>query len=182
MMLKFQTIFSMTETIFGIAITLITIAIPYLWPQLSNTALVLLVSFGTLLIGLITGSAIQKRFGSDKPKKLKTCLRLQFFGDNKTPIKSHSENIHYWYSMWSESKNILMQKSDGQVVHQSLIPKTWTIFVTFEKPISFTQMEVSFSAPGFPGHEVKHTNSRFAIIHIQGDVPAGSLEISALLT
>jgi hypothetical protein len=117
--------------------------------------------------------------GSATILTIKTDLRLQFYGDTRTPTEIYSENINGWYTLWGPYEKATLRDASGKVLSETEYPKRWDIFVIFEKPTRYKQLVVSFSGPSFPQHEVKVQTDRFAIVDVVADIPAGALEIYA---
>jgi hypothetical protein len=113
----------------------------------------------------------------DKISYIKTELRLQFFGGQRPPSQAHADNIFTNYSLWTPSA-ILEVGDKGQKIHETMLyPESWAIFVLFEKPTNYADVNVSFSNPGFPQYEVKQTTNRSLLVSVSGSIPAGFLEI-----
>ena len=110
------------------------------------------------------------------PSKIKTELRLQFFGSTKIPTEIYSDNIYSWYALQCPTVTLLF---DNKKTKNEIF--CWNIFITFNRPIEFREITVSFSNPGFPPCEVKCRDQRFIIIVVLGNIPAGEMEIYAKL-
>jgi hypothetical protein len=115
---------------------------------------------------------------TEAPAEIQTSVRMQFFGDTRIPTEIHSANVKHWFVMWHPSAAISWIAPDtGAMVKGAEIPRTWTIFVLFERPVKVSEAVISFAGTGFPMHEVKNVSERHVIAHVSGDIPAGALEI-----
>lgn len=124
---------------------------------------------------------VQANRVDDKPVPIDTSVRIEFFGDDRVPVGVLEENVSTWYALWSPSARIQMFAADGEPrgAH-NIVPKSWSIFVVFDRPTEFRQVHVAFSGGALPPHEVKLSNARCTIVSIAGDVPAGLLTLSTI--
>jgi hypothetical protein len=85
----------------------------------------------------------------------------------------------YFYELLTmDSERDLRSRGQGQKIHETMLyPESWAIFVLFEKPTNYADVNVSFSNPGFPQYEVKQTTNRSLLVSVSGSIPAGFLEI-----
>jgi hypothetical protein len=108
---------------------------------------------------------------------VKTGLRLQFLGGQRPATQISAENIYSWYTLWTPSATLEVGDK-GQKIHETMVyPENWAIFVVFEKPTKFSEVNIYFSSPGFPQYEVKQNTPRSLVINVSGSIPAGFLEI-----
>lgn len=113
-------------------------------------------------------------------KFIKTALKLQFFGDYRTPIEVSSSNIASWYAYYSPSMRMTMHDADGKEVGGHEIPPSWAIFMALDLPSTFRQGVISFSNPEkISPMEVRFSGSRAIVSTVAGQVPAGILEVYA---
>jgi hypothetical protein len=116
----------------------------------------------------------------ERVQKVKTELRLRFSGKPEKPVEVHNENIESWYTVWGPSAAISFADANQKELNAKIVvPENWVIFVLFRKLITYRELDVSFSHPGFPQWETKQSTSRFAIITVSGSIPVGNLEIYA---
>src|SRR2546426_4653299 len=108
------------------------------------------VALAALLAG-IAGTAWYGAAPSDPfaPIARRTSLRLQFYGDERIRTEVHSDNVFRWFALWHPAVRIGGRDKTGKpaMPEVEVKPKTWTIFVTFDRPIVFRELVVSFSAP-----------------------------------
>jgi hypothetical protein len=92
-------------------------------------------------------------------------IQLQYFGDNRTPVVRHRQNVHSWYSL--------------TVRPVADIGPVFTILtLNFQKDMHFHQVKIEFSTPSLlPVNEVKFRNERLMIIVFMGAIPSGVLEV-----
>lgn len=113
-----------------------------------------------------------------KPELTPVELLLQFHGGPNAPTELRSENVLQWYTLWNAEFNSFFTNEDrSQREKVFSMPRTWTIFVLFDKPAKFKQITVLFGSDNGPGFEVKSQNAFTAIITSNGDIPAGVLAI-----
>ena len=109
---------------------------------------------------------------------IRTSLRLQFFGDYRTPIEISSRNVATWYAYYSPSMNVTFKDADGKEIGGQGMPPSWAIFITLDKPTAYRQGIVSFSNPEkAPPMEVRFATTRSMVSTVAGQVPAGVLEV-----
>ena len=104
-------------------------------------------------------------------------LMLQFHGGPNVPTELRSENILHWYVIWNVDFNSFISNEEGRTERTFSVPRTWVLFMSFNKPTKFKQMTVRFSSSGELGFEVKMQTPFAAIIASNGDIPAGILEL-----
>jgi hypothetical protein len=158
-------------------------AVREVFPIESTWAFVVVAALiGAVLVGGLAYAVDQghrKATTTDVTLVANSKLRLQFFGDNRIPTEIAADNIASWFTGWSPSFVMTELDAQNQPRGSTVLPKTWFIFIAFDKPASFRQIVVSFSSPGFPPYEVKQQNNRVVVVMASGEIPAGSLEIYA---
>jgi hypothetical protein len=90
--------------------------------------------------------------------KAPVLLRLQFHVDKATPTEIRSENVLSWYVVWSGEMATEFSGADGKPMGGFRIPKSWTIFMIFDKPSIFRQLIVEPAMQDFPRYEVKQAS------------------------
>lgn len=131
-------------------------------------------------IALLTRKLADKPDASqadDKPSFVDSVLRVQFYGDDRTPTENHRSNIHSWFVWWSPTVNIESSTPEGKKVQLFHGSKSYVMIVNFDKPTRFHQAIVSFSEAGFPSYLIQQASDRHVVIAINGDVPLGSMEL-----
>jgi len=118
---------------------------------------------------------------SAKAEEVLTDLRLHFLGGHQAPQELHQDNVFGWYTLWNEGVTMKGLSPEGKLLGEATTNPWWWIFVIFDHPVSYHELTVSFSSPGFPSYEVKQSTTRSVIIVVQGDIPAGDMEIYAVL-
>ncbi len=103
-----------------------------------------------------------------------TELRLQFGDINDLPTKITNDNIWRWYAL--KTINIGMNPKTKKLEQ---VIGLWTIFVTFDKPVNFSQIRVT-STGALPTYEVKDSSQRSAVITIQGAIEHSVLDIQCV--
>ena len=163
----------------GIALTLTGFIVPYICPRLPSWTKASVLSVGVFLFGLALGLVIADRRNDDTPLEVQTNLRLEFFADQRPPRELYQSNIGTWYAIWNPSAGISQIDNEGkEISRQVVVPKTWSLFLLFMKPVRYRQILLSASGGDIPNYEIKQSNAKFAIIQIYGDVPKGILEMN----
>lgn len=157
----------MIEGIIGAAISIISVFIPIVWPEIPSWVGVLGLSVGVFLIGLAVGLFFNKR----KPNfSLRAELTFHFYGDTRNPKLLSSENLWRWYLLRNQFVTV-----DAQgITYKRTISN---LFITFNTPVRIGTVEVSSPDSKLPAYEVKEFNNRFAIIVFQDELSSGTLNI-----
>ena len=115
-----------------------------------------------------------KSIGSSPPQPTEVALttaetriKLQFGGSNEIPVGIELHNIWRWYAL---SNVVILNLPEGQ---REI--KTWSVFLTFDKPVDVKQVLVS--VPGNRRYEVKDTSPRSAVIAFLEDIVNAPVEI-----
>lgn len=135
-------------------------------------------------VALGVASALSIWFALDSPWNAQSqatyaSLRLQFFGDDRTPTSVRHENVGVWYAYFNPSARASYKSTtDGKETMIAILPKTWVIFVVFERPTKYREITVGFSSPGLPVYDIRQPTEKSVIVSFRDDIPAGELEIS----
>jgi hypothetical protein len=119
---------------------------------------------------------------SSSPTYIRTELRLQFFGDQRTPHEISSVNIATWFAYFSPSITLTPQDASGNPLPGGFeVPPSWAIFITVDIPSSYRQATVRFSNPEvMPITEVRMATTRSIVVTARSQFPAGVLEIAVV--
>jgi hypothetical protein len=110
---------------------------------------------------------------------IRSVLRLQFYGDERVPTAIENQNVATWYTLYSpRAAMISTDNATGKKTTVAEIPKSWAIFMTFDRPTTFNEVTVSLSSPGLPAYDIKQTTTRSVLVTFSSDIPAGTLEIA----
>jgi hypothetical protein len=123
------------------------------------------ISAGAYGIGLRTAN---QALTSSPTQGADTHLSLNFGQTGTTPQATSLSNIWRWYALANVARMIL---PDGQMRDI----KSWSVFLTFEKPVDVKQIIVE--GQGIPQYEVKDRDARSAVIAFLGDIVNASLRI-----
>lgn len=99
-------------------------------------------------------------------------LRLQIYGDERVPIRIGGENVFRWFHLRNLFRAPL---PNGEMISG----ESGTLFVTFDRDVRISTLEVHSPDAQLPQHEVKEYNQRYAIISFSGPLPRGTLEVKA---
>lgn len=98
-----------------------------------------------------------------------THVRIQFKGNGLPPLQIDESNVYRWFALGSMLLSV--------VNPQQTKLAGWTIYMTFDRPIIFTQFKID--GLGDMRYEVKSWSQRHAIIAIFGDPPPSVVDIIA---
>jgi hypothetical protein len=73
-------------------------------------------------------------------------------------------NIWRWYALYNATIGIA---PDGK---ETLLRKTWNVFITFDKPVPVKQIRVDAGGAALPTYEVKDFSTRPAVLAFSGDL------------
>src|SRR5439155_1372026 len=110
-------------------------------------------------------------------------LSLQFPIDDKYPTSSAAANVFDWYSL-RNSINYVPAAGEKLDKPQNRLLKlltdvswSWLIVVAFDRPTQYNRIQVHFAGGQLPFYQITRQNPRYAVIHVQGRVPAGEMDI-----
>lgn len=101
-----------------------------------------------------------------------TDLQLLIYDDERNPTKITDKNVWRW--VWLKHFNTGVT-TDGTI---SRVTTLNLLFISFETPMTTSSVEIRSPDFALPPYEVNSFYPRFAIITFQGQMPAGTLEIS----
>jgi hypothetical protein len=104
-----------------------------------------------------------------------TNLRLRFAGPNTTPTSVGQNNIWRWYALSTTFMGL-----DAKTKELKPMGIGWSIFLVFDKSITFSQISVDAGGSEMPPYEVKDSSSRSAVVIFRGDLTNVTVEIKAL--
>ena len=110
-------------------------------------------------------------------------LSLQFPSGDEYPTGSGEANVADWYA-FRNSINYTppADEKTAKPPDQTLklltdVSWSWLIVVAFDQPTQYSRVNVTFSGGELPYYQITRQNSRYAIIHVQGRIPAGQMDI-----
>src|SRR5258706_15171065 len=110
-------------------------------------------------------------------------LSLQFPIDDEYPTGSGEANVADWYA-FRNSISYVPGADDKTVKPQDQMLKlmadvswSWLIVVIFDQPTQYSRIDVTFTGGQLPYYQIARQNPRYAIIHVQGRIPAGQMDI-----
>jgi hypothetical protein len=165
--------FDRTVGIAGLALALLSAAIPHYVPKYPDWAATAGLLAGTFLLGAAATMLCSSRERKAKLSPAKTALlRLHVFADQRMPELLKGQNIFRWYLL---RQALVSFSPDRTESHR--FPMT-TLFITFEPEIEISSLRVRSPDIKLPHHEVKEFNQRYAIVVFGGDLAEGTLEIA----
>ena len=100
-------------------------------------------------------------------------LHLHLYGDERVPTLISSNNVWRWYYLRNIIKGVTKKGKLPETIGTITI-----LFISFDRPVKVTTLEVRSSDTRLPTHEVKEFNNRFAIIVFSDALPMGTLEVT----
>jgi hypothetical protein len=197
----------MTEPVLGIAgAVLLVLAITALFrrPRRSRGRVVDIgLAVGAGLLGLAIGLVVAERVNGsailavatpepaappqpapEGPRYIETRLSLQFPIDDEYPTGSDGANVADWYAFRNSISYVpgAGEKTD-KAQDQKLklladVSWSWLIVIAFDQPTRYSRINVSFTGGELPYYQIARQDPHYAVIHVQGRIPAGQMEIT----
>jgi hypothetical protein len=111
-------------------------------------------------------------------------LSLQFPIDDEYPISSGETNVFDWYALRNSISYVpaageKLDKPQNQLLKLLTdVSWSWLIVVVFDRPTQYSRIQVHFAGGQLPFYQVTRQNPRYAVIHVQGRIPAGEMDIT----
>jgi hypothetical protein len=197
----------MTEPVLGIAgAVLLALAVTalFLRPRRSRGRVVDIgLAVGAGLLGLAIGLVVAERVNGsailavatpepaappqpapEGPRYIETRLSLQFPIDDEYPTGSDGANVADWYAFRNSISYVpgAGEKTD-KAQDQKLklladVSWSWLIVIAFDQPTRYSRINVSFTGGELPYYQIARQDPHYAVIHVQGRIPAGQMEIT----
>lgn len=198
----------MTEPILGIAGAVLlglSITALFLRPRRSRgRAVDIGLAVGAGLLGLAVGLVVADRVNppvimamaapervsasptsaTGTPGYVETRLSLQFPIDDEYPIGSEAANIADWYAFRNSISYVPgANEKTGKTQDQTLkllsdVSWSWLIVLAFEQSTRYSKINVNFTGGELPYYQIARQDSHYAVIHVQGRIPPGQMEIT----
>jgi hypothetical protein len=198
----------MTEPVIGIAgavLLVLAITALFLRPRRSRGRVVDIgLAVGTGLLGLAIGLVVAERVNgpaivalaapeqppdppqaaTQGPRYVETRLSLQFPIDDEYPSGSEGANVADWYAF---RNSISYAPGPGEKTDKAQDQKlklladvswSWLIVIAFDQPTRYSRLNVSFTGGELPYFQIARQDPHYAVIHVQGRIPAGQMEIT----
>ena len=104
-------------------------------------------------------------------------LRLTFYGDDRHPTAMTTTNVNTWFAFYTPHMSVGTQAADGSQAPWLSIPRTWAIFIAYERPTEVAQILAFLNAPGLPPYTILMSTKRACVVAFNADIPAGDLEV-----
>jgi len=193
----------MTETtlgIAGLALMMLSLLMLALRPRRSRSLVVAGLTLGAGLLGVAVGLVVGDRrqplpagaapMVAPQPAELaspgyvESRLSLQFPIDDEYPTSSAATNVFDWYAL-RNSINYVPAAGEKLDKPQNRLLKlltdvswSWLIVVVFDRPAQYSRIQVNFAGGQLPFYQVTRQTPRYAVIHVQGRIPAGQMDIA----
>jgi hypothetical protein len=194
----------MTEGALGIAglalllLSLVKLALP---PRRSHPFIVAGLAVGAGLLGIAVGLVVADQrpppptvaaapaVAPQPPEPapigyVETRLSLQFPIDDEYPIGSGETNVFNWYALRNSVNYVpaageKLDKPQNQLLKLLTdVSWSWLIVVVFDRPTQYSRIQVNFAGGQLPFYQITRQNPRYAVIHVQGRIPAGEMDIT----
>jgi len=149
---------------------------PMTWPHWTWLILGLLL-FTFSLYSSLRAWFTERRLSPSKTLpvgKMATDLSLQFSAPNTMPVAVTQNNVWRWYAL----RNIFVG-TDAKT-KKTTEAYSWTIFISFDNPITFKQIHIDGGGSILPRYEVKDSSTRTAVIAFTGDIVGITVNIRAI--
>ena len=197
----------MAEPVLGIAgavLLVLAITALFLRPRRSRGRVVDIgLAVGAGLLGLAIGLVVAERVNGsailavatpepaappqpapEGPRYIETRLSLQFPIDDEYPTGSDGANVADWYAFRNSISYVpgAGEKTD-KAQDQKLklladVSWSWLIVIAFDQPTRYSRINVSFTGGELPYYQIARQDPHYAVIHVQGRIPAGQMEIT----
>ena len=197
----------MAEPVLGIAgavFLVLAITALFLRPRRSRGRVVDIgLAVGAGLLGLAIGLVVAERVNGsailavatpeapappqpapEGPRYIETRLSLQFPIDDEYPTGSDGANVADWYAFRNSISYVPAagEKTD-KAQDQKLklladVSWSWLIVIAFDQPTRYSRINVSFTGGELPYYQIARQDPHYAVIHVQGRIPAGQMEIT----
>ncbi|HYU13585.1 MAG TPA: hypothetical protein VEK82_13480 [Stellaceae bacterium] len=194
----------MTETalgIAGLALLLLSLVRLALRPRRSRSLAVAGLTLGAGLLGVAVGLVVADRTQQPptavaapavapqsaqpaSPAYVESRLTLQFPIDDEYPTSSAETNVFDCYALRNSINYVpaaggkLGKPQDQLLKLLTDVSWSWVIVVVFDRPTQYSRIQVSFAGGQLPFYQVTRQNPRYAVIHVQGRIPAGQMDIA----
>ena len=105
--------------------------------------------------------------------------------DDEYPTGAGEANVADWYAFRNSiSYTPPADEKTGKPPDQMLklladVSWSWLIVVAFDHPTQYSRIDVTLTGGQLPYYQIARQNPRYAIIHVQGRIPAGQMDIVA---
>jgi hypothetical protein len=185
----------------GLALLLLSLVKLALRPRRSHPFIVAGLAVGAGLLGIAVGRVVADQrpppptvaaapaVAPQPPEPapigyVETRLSLQFPIDDEYPIGSGETNVFNWYALRNSVNYVpaageKLDKPQNQLLKLLTdVSWSWLIVVVFDRPTQYSRIQVNFAGGQLPFYQITRQNPRYAVIHVQGRIPAGEMDIT----
>jgi hypothetical protein len=185
----------------GLALLLLSLVMLALRPRRSRPFVVAGLAVGAGLLGAVVGLVVADQrpppptvaaappVAPQPPEPapigyVETRLSLQFPIDDEYPSSSATTNVVDWYALRNSINYVpaageKLDKPQNQLLKLLTdVSWSWLIVVVFDRPTQYSRLQVNFAGGQLPFYQVTRQNPRYAVIHVQGRIPAGEMDIT----
>jgi len=186
----------------GLALLLLSLMMLALRPRRSRPFVEASLTIGAGLLGIAIGLVVANRHEPPlpiaaaaptvapppaepaPPGYVESRLSLQFPIDDEYPTSSATSNVFDWYALRNSINYVpaageKLDKPQNQLLKLLTdVSWSWLILVVFDRPTQYSRLQVSFAGGQLPFYQITRQNPRYAVIHVQGRIPAGEMEIT----
>jgi hypothetical protein len=161
----------------GFALGLVALAFRDRSPQFTSWFLGWFRAPKKLAAALAENAALKKQGFATAPTdvgEMPTSLKLQFGAPNTLVCALSLQNIWKWYAQRNFFSYV------DKKTKETIEMYSWSIFITFDKPIAFRQIQIDGRGSPLPRHEVKDSSSRYAVVGFDADLVGVQVDIYAI--
>lgn len=156
-------------------------------------------ALGTGLLGLAIGLVVAEQASRpsaiaaqpapppaaiSSPRHVESRLSLQFPLDDEYPVGSGQANVADWYAFRNSISYVPDAEEKTGKSQDELLKLVsdgswgWLIVVAFDQPTRYSRIDVNFTGGQLPSYQVTRQDPHYAVIHVQGRIPPGQMEIA----
>ena len=118
------------------------------------------------------------------PRFVETKLSLRFPPGDAPPTISGKANIADWYAYknaiaYNPGPNEKLNRQQSQMLKLLVdVSWSWLVVLVFDQPTQYAKLNVNFTGGQLPLYQIPEQTAHFAVVHIQGRIPTGQMDIS----
>ena len=118
------------------------------------------------------------------PDYVESRLTLQFPIDDEYPIGSETANVADWYAFRNSISYVpgsgekTDKAQDQKLKLLADVSWSWLIVLAFDQPTRYSRINVNFTGGELPYYQIARQDPHYAVIHVQGRIPPGQMEIT----
>jgi hypothetical protein len=182
----------MNERALGIAGLVVVVVALIRWPGLPRWLGNIGLGVGAALLGVAIGLVVAERTrhpplvlppAASPARYVETRLALRFPANDEYPASSSQTNVFDWYAVlnsirYTPGADEKLNKQQTQMLKLLVdVSWGWLIYINFAEATRYAQIHVDFAGGQLPFYQITRHNARYAVIQVQGHIPAGEMSI-----